>query len=171
MVNSLIGKYDSRRHFLALNTFSNISKKMGIAAFSFASVLPISDCAITNNTAISKFEAIQNTPAQVEPKQTKPFMVNYERANELPAVVEFADVYLSHYLPANRDKIIVLYPGSYSDLTPLEFGLRVLHGSGIQEVNFTYTEIGDYKGSWANAYDGLNGLKSEIDKGLDSRHC
>ena len=59
------------------------------------------------------------------------------------ALAEFSDLYIKKYLPlqADRRKVTVLYPGSGSDLSPLEIGFQVLHRTNVEEVNFVFTEV------------------------------
>lgn len=85
---------------------------------------------------------------------------------EIETIGKFADEYLKGYLPSKTDKraVNVLYPGSGVDTRQLLIGLKFLHQSEVERVNFVYTEVGDEAVAW---YPGQDNLKSSLEAELD----
>jgi hypothetical protein len=85
---------------------------------------------------------------------------------EIETIGKFADEYMKRYLPSQSDKQVVniLYPGSGVDTRQLLMGLKFLHQSEVERVNFVYTEVGDESVAW---YPGKDNLKSNLEIELD----
>ena len=82
-----------------------------------------------------------------------------------PVFREFVDLY-QHDVPKDGT-VTILYPGSGFDLSPLEIGLQLLYNTEVKNVNFIYTEIGDYEENLPTWHDGFNDLTARIENGLD----
>ena len=113
--------------------------------------------------------------AQEQPEKTKtvihPSILNQE-VKASPTLAEAAEVYIKNCLPGQQDpeKITILYPGSGWDISPLGFGLQLLHRTGIQRANYIHTEIGglDYA-AFANSWpESLDNLVKKTEEGLRS---
>ncbi len=93
-----------------------------------------------------------------EPKKNASSTSNLEEET----LKEFAELYVSKFLPAQKDPRAtnILYPGSGSDLQQLHLGLSLLKNSPMERVRYVYTEIGeavDKEGtvSWYNHSEDL----------------
>ena len=82
-----------------------------------------------------------------------------------PVFQEFVNIY-QHDVPKDKT-VTILYPGSGFDLSPLEIGLQLLSRTAVQNVNFIYTEIGDYEDNLPTWHDGFNDLTTRIENGFD----
>lgn len=87
---------------------------------------------------------------------------------ERSTLMEFAEIYRKSGLPllSDREQVNILYPGSGSDLSPLEIGLQLLHTSEIERVHFLYTEIGEYEKDLPAWHEGIASLDRQIREGL-----
>ncbi len=86
---------------------------------------------------------------------------------EIETIGRFADEYLKGHLPSKTDKraVNVLYPGSGIDTKQLLMGLKFLHQSEVEKVNFVYTEVGDEAVAFHSGKDDLkSNLELELDK-------
>lgn len=93
---------------------------------------------------------------------------HYLKENEdlgLATLAEFSDAVLPGF--SGRSEITILYPGSNSDLKPLEIGFQLLYRSPIQQVNFIYTEIGEYEKDLPTWHGGSQDLQKQIENGLE----
>ena len=81
---------------------------------------------------------------------------------------EVVDFYLQKRLPERTvsKPITVLYPGSGFDATPLHIGRGLLQHPNISEVNFIYTEIGDFQENLPVFHEGLKDLDSRLQEGI-----
>ena len=80
----------------------------------------------------------------------------------LETFVELAE----NYHPKAKT-VTVLYPGSGWDLTPLEFGLQLLYHSDAKNINFIYTEIGEYEKDLPTWHEGISDLHKKLYNGLE----
>ncbi len=87
---------------------------------------------------------------------------------EAETLKEFADLYVSKFLPAQKDPRAtnILYPGGGSDLQQLHLGLNLLKNSPVERVRYVYTEIGEAvdKEGTVSWYNHLEDLLSAFDQ-------
>lgn len=95
-------------------------------------------------------EAQYLSPAMIDP------------SSGLETFVELAENYRT-----KAKTVTILYPGSGWDLTPLEFALQLLHKSPVEEVNFIYTEIGEYETELPTWHEGISDLHRKLYNGLE----
>ncbi len=95
-----------------------------------------------------------------------------DSSRELSALAEFAEWYRKNYAstppptPTGKRETTILYPGSNSDLSPLEIGFQLLHRSSMDTVRFIYTEIGEYEQELPAWHEGITNLDGKIKEGL-----
>ena len=115
--------------------------------FTGLAALVLGGCSFQSNTLVPTPDVSQQTSSSI--------------------FTEFSIVYQQEYLPKKLDKtkVTILYPGSGWDLTPIEIGLDLLRRTKVQQVDYIYTEIGDWThGAFAHAWpEGLTDLEEKID--------
>ncbi len=94
-----------------------------------------------------------------------------DKASEVELISSFADRYILNYLPnqENQNSVNILYPGSGIDTKQLLIGLKLLHQSPVEEVNYVYTEIGDEDVAYYPEKENLkSNLEAELNKLVDA---
>lgn len=141
----------NRRHFL--------SASLGLFLAS------LTDCGPkTIKPDLAKQKTLDTSaPTDVDEQKTS------ENNDGLLTLIEFAKKYASDCLPrqTNMQAVNILYPGSGFDLSPVKtIGSLLLQKTLVNEVNFTYTEIGDFE-SAPSFHDGQNDLIDRINEEFD----